>query len=42
MHKALHPWDDVDRLYMKKKKEEVDLPGLKIALIQQYNDSKIT
>ena len=32
MHKVLHK-DDVDRLYMKEKKEEEDLPALKTALM---------
>ena len=38
MRKALHPRDDVDRLY---KKEEEDLPALKMVL-NQYNDVKTT
>ena len=43
MHKALYPRDDVDRLYVsRKKKEEVDLPALKTALTHRYNDSKTT
>ena len=31
MHKALHTRDDVDRLYVSRKKEEEDLPALKTA-----------
>ena len=27
IHKALHPTDDVDRLYVSEKKEEEDLPA---------------
>ena len=42
MHKALHPRDDVDRLYVWKKREEADLPALKTALTYRYNDSKPT
>ena len=39
MHKALHPRDDVDRLYVLRKG---DLPALKTVLMHRYNDSKIT
>ena len=42
MHKALHPGDDVDRLYLPKNKEEEDLPALKIGLMPRYNDLKIS
>ena len=43
MHKALHPRDDVDRLYIyQKKKEEEDLSALKTALTHRYNDSRTT
>ena len=44
MQKVLLPRDDVDRLYVpkKKKKEEVDLTALKIPLTHQYNDLKTT
>ena len=39
IHKALHPSDDID--YMcQEKKEEVDSPALKIALIDWYDDLK--
>ena len=40
MHKAFHPRDDVDRLYVQEKREEEDLPVLKTALTHRYNDSK--
>ena len=39
MHKALHPRDDVDRLYISRKE---DLPALKTALTHRYNDKKAT
>ena len=42
MHKALHPRDDVDRLYVSKKKGKEDLPASKTALTHRYNDSKTT
>ena len=42
MHKALHPWDDIDRLYMSKKKEEEDSLVLTIAWMHRYDYSKIT
>ena len=46
MHKALHPRDDVARLYIpkkkKKKREEEDLLASKTALTHPYNDSKTT
>ena len=43
LYKALNSRDDVDRLYTyQEKKEEKDLPTLKIALTHRYNDSKIT
>ena len=38
MHKALHPRDDVDRLY----EEEEDLLASKTALTHRYNGSKTT
>ena len=31
MHEALHPKDDVYRLYESKKKEEEEMPALKVA-----------
>ena len=37
MHKALHPRDDVDRLYGGKKEEE-NLPIFKIASMPLYNN----
>ena len=40
MHKALHPRDDVDRLYVFRKREEGDLPASKTALTQRYNGLK--
>ena len=39
--KALHPRDDVDRLYVSKKEGEEDLPASKTALMHRYNGSKI-
>ena len=32
-HKALHPRDDINRFLYKEKKEEEDLPALKIVLM---------
>ena len=40
MHKALHPRDNVDRLYVPRKKEEEDSPASKTALMHRYNSSK--
>ena len=42
MHKALHLRDDVDRLYVSRKREEEDLPVSKTALTHRYNGSKTT
>ena len=43
MYKALHPRDNVDRLYMYlEKTEEEDLPASKTALTHRYNGSKTT
>ena len=42
MRKALHPRDDVDRLYVSRKEGEEGLPALKTALTHQYNDLKTT
>ena len=39
MHKALHPKDDVDRLYILRKE---DLPASKTVLTHRYNGSKTT
>ena len=42
MHKALHPRNDVDRLYVSRKEEKEDLPALKIgvdASIQRLEDN---
>ena len=40
MHKALHPRDDVDRLYNQEKSREEDLSASKTALTHPYKDSK--
>ena len=42
MHKALHPRDDVDRLYVSRNEGGDDLPTLKTALTHRYNDSRTT
>ena len=43
MDEALHPWDDVDRLYVsRREREEEDLPAFKTALTNRYKDSKTT
>ena len=42
MHKALHPRDDVDRLYVSRKEGGRGLPASKTALRHRYNDSKTT
>ena len=42
MHKALHPSDDADRLYVSKKDGGEDLPASKKALTPRYNDPKTT
>ena len=42
MHKALHPRENVDRLYVSRKEGEEDLPASKTALTHRYNDSKTT
>ena len=42
MHKELDLKDDVDRLYVLRKKEEGDLPALKTGLNHWYNDSRTT
>ena len=36
IHKAFDPRDDVDRLYVSRKKEEEDSPVFKIALKNRY------
>ena len=41
-HKALHPRDEVDRLYVPRENKEEDPPELKIALTHRYDDSKTT
>ena len=41
MHKALHPRDDIDYTYQKKKEEEVSA-ALNIASVNQHEDSKTT
>ena len=40
MHKALHPRDDVDRLYVSRKEGRRGLAALKTALTHRYNHSK--
>ena len=40
LHKALHPRDDIDRLYVSRKRGEEDLPVSKTALTHRCNDSK--
>ena len=42
MQKALHSKDDVDRLYVSRKKGGKDLPALKTALTHRYSDSRTT
>ena len=42
IHKALHPKDDVDSLYVYEKREEEDWSALKTALTHRYDDSKTT
>ena len=42
MHKALHPRDDVDKLYVPRKEGREDSPASKTALTHQYNGSKTT
>ena len=42
MHKALHPRDDVDRIYVSRKEGEEDLPASKTPLTHPYNGSKTT
>ena len=43
MHKALHPRDAVDRLYIyQEKREEENLTASKTALTHRCNDSKTT
>ena len=39
-HQALHPWDDVDKLFVLTKKEEEDLPAFKMASMYRYNDKE--
>ena len=42
MHKALHPRDGVDRLYVSRKEGEKDLPASKTAFTHRFNDAKTT
>ena len=42
MHKALHPRDDVDRLYMSRKEGGRGLAAMKTVLTHQYNDLRTT
>ena len=39
MDQALHSWDDIDRMYAVKKKEEVFSSALKISSMHWYNES---
>ena len=41
-HKAPHPRDDVDRLYVSRREGGSGLPSLKTVWTQRYNDSKTT
>ena len=41
MDKALHPWDDIDRLYVSGKKEGEDIPVSKIVSIHWSKRSNI-
>ena len=42
MYKVLHSRDNEERSYASRKREEKDLPVLKIALMQRYDDTKTT
>ena len=42
MHKALHPRDDVDRLYVSRKKGGRGLASIETALTHRYKGSKTT
>ena len=42
MYKALHPRDDVDRLYVSRKEGGKDLKALKIASMHRDNGEKTT
>ena len=42
MHKALHPRDNVNRLYASRKERGEGLAALKIASIHQYKDLRTT
>ena len=42
MHKALHPRDDVNRLYVSRKERGRGLVALKTVLTHRYNDLKTT
>ena len=42
MHKSLQSRDGIDRFFVSRNKEDVDLPELRIALIYQYKKSMIT
>ena len=42
MHQALHLRDNIDSLYVARKREEEDLPALKTALTHRYNVLKTT
>ena len=40
IHKALHPRDDIDGIYVLRKKATADTPTLKIAVMHILEDSK--
>ena len=42
MHKALHPRDNVDRLYVSRKEGGRGRDSMKTALTRRYNDSRTT
>ena len=42
MHKALHPRDDVDRLYVPRKERGKGLASIETALRHKYDVSKTT
>ena len=42
MHEALHPRDDIDRVYVTRKEWGRGLPASKTPFMHRYNDSKTT
>ena len=40
MHKALHPRDDIDRLYVSRNERGGGLASIETVLTYRYNDSK--